>query len=176
MTIKIHKLILIIFFSLFFLNSYADNTYFIDFSKVLNQSQAGAEAQNNLQSKFQKESDRFKKEEEKLRKEESDLVSQKKVISNEDYQKKVEDLRSKVKNLQKNKMDSLNSIAKSRAEAKKRLLDIVNPIIKKYMEENNIRLVIEKENVILGDKSLEITEKIIEILNTELKSLKLNLN
>lgn len=172
MSIKFKKISFIIsILSLLFSNCYADNTYFIDFSKVLNQSKAGAEAQKKLQSKFQAETNKFKKEEEKLKKDESELISQKKIISNDDYKKKVEELRNKVSNLQKNKLDSLNSIAQSRAEAKKKLLGIVNPIIKKYMEENSIRLVIDKQSVILGDTTLEITDKIIEILNKELKSL-----
>lgn len=167
-------IVFFLFFNLFFLNSYADNSYFIDFSKVLNQSTAGAKAQKELQNKFQKESEKFQKEEEELKKQEADIISQKKVISNEDYQKKVQDLRNKVSSLQKKKLESLNSIATSRSEAKKKLLNVVNPIIKKYMEENNIRLVLDKQNVILGDATLEITDIIIEILNKELQSLKLN--
>lgn len=160
---------------LFFFNiSYADDAYFIDFTKVLNQSIAGAEAQKKLQDKFQQENDRFIKEEKKLRISESDLISQKKVFSNEEYQKKIQELRNQVSKLQKDKLDTLNSIAESRNKAKKKLLDIVNPIIKKYMEDNGIRLVIDKQGVILGDTKLEITEEIIEILNKELKTLNIN--
>lgn len=172
---KIYKII--IFFLIFCFSSsiaYADNTYFIDFSKVLNQSKAGSEAQKKIQDKFQQESEKFKKEEEKLKKEESDLISQKKAISSEEYQKKVQELRSRVNVIQKNKLDALNSIAKSRSLAKQKLLEKLNPIIKEYMEENNIRLVIDKQSVILGDKTLEITDKVIEILNKELKSININ--
>ena len=42
------------------------------------------------------------------------------------------------------------------------------------MEENNIRLILDKKSVILGDKNLEITDKIINILNKELLSIKVN--
>ena len=45
------------------------------------------------------------------------------------------------------------------------LLKKVNPIIKKYMEENKIGIVVDKQSVIMGDTSLEITDKIIAILN-----------
>ena len=93
----IFKKIVIIFLSLIFCSnvSFADNTYFIDFTRVLNESKAGSEAQKKLKDKFESESKKFKSEEEKIRKEESDLISQKKVLSNEDYQKKINDLRSK---------------------------------------------------------------------------------
>jgi len=42
------------------------------------------------------------------------------------------------------------------------------------MEENNIRLVLDKKSVILGDTTLEITDQIITILNKELPSIKIN--
>ena len=37
------------------------------------------------------------------------------------------------------------------------------------MEENNITVVIDKKNVLMGNKKYEITSQIIEILNKELK-------
>ena len=41
------------------------------------------------------------------------------------------------------------------------------------MSDNKIRIVLDREAVLLGDSSLDITSKIIEILNKELKSLSL---
>ena len=42
------------------------------------------------------------------------------------------------------------------------------------MQEKKIRLVFDKKNIILADKNLDITKEIMEILNTKLKSIKLN--
>ena len=172
----IFKKIVIIFLSLIFYSNFAlaDNTYFIDFTRVLNESKAGSEAQKKLKDKFESESKKYKLEEEKIRKEESDLISQKKVLSNEDYQKKINDLRSKVALIQKSQQESLNSIAASRNNARQTLLKSVNPIIKKYMEENKIRIVLDKQSIILGDTTLEITDKIIDILNKEVTSIKVD--
>mgnify|MGYP006102041575 CR=1 FL=1 len=88
--------------------------------------------------------------------------------------KKVEILRKKVSDLQKNRQKSFKKISQSRTEAKKALLKAVNPILKKYMEENSINLVLDKESIILGNSELEITDQIIAILNKELSSLKIN--
>ena len=45
------------------------------------------------------------------------------------------------------------------------------------MEDNNIRIVLNKESVVLGDETLEITDQIIAYLNKELTSIKIiNLN
>ena len=169
------KIIYILCFILLSMNNLtANDTYFIDFSKVLNQSKAGAEAQDKLKKKFETETKKFNNEEENIKKLESDLIAQKKIISNEEYQKKVNELRKRVASLQKNKQDSLNAIARTRAEAKQELLKAVNPIIKNFMEQKNIRLILDKQSVVLGDTNLEITNEIIEILNKELKSIKVN--
>ena len=54
------------------------------------------------------------------------------------------------------------------------MLKNLNPILGKYMEENNITVVIDKKNVLMGNKKFEITSQIIEILNKDLKSLNIN--
>ena len=163
--------VLFIFYSTF---SLASESHFIDFKKVLNTSKAGAQAQTALKNKFENESKKFRKEEEDIRKEEAQIISQKKLISNDEFKKKVEILRKKVSDLQKNRQKSIKKISQSRTEAKKALLKAVNPILKKYMEENSINLVLDKESIILGNSELEITDQIIAILNKELSSLKIN--
>ncbi len=147
---------------------------FVDFTKVLNSSKAGAQAQSSLKNDFEKESKNFTKQETDIRKEESTIISQKNALTSSEYQKKVEVLRKKVADLQKNKRDSFNRIAKSRTKAKRTLLKAVQPIIKKYMEDNKITLVLSKKSVLMGDVNLEITDQIISILNKELSSIKIN--
>jgi len=159
------KLILIIILLVYPLSSFADNSYFIDFKKVLNTSKHGVAAQKKLQTKFESESKKYKKIEKNIKKEENEIISQKTVISPEEYKKKIEILRKKVGNLQKNRQNSFNNIAKLRKDERLLLLKKVNPIIKKYMEENKIGIIVDKQSVIMGDTSLEITDKIIAILN-----------
>jgi Skp family chaperone for outer membrane proteins len=169
------KTFLIIFLFVFNIsNVFSDSSYFIDFNQILNKSKAGISAQENLKKKFENESNKFKKQEVELKKNENNLISQKKLITNEEYKKKVQSLRKKVAELQKNKNKSLQSISESRRDARQNLLKVVNPIIKKYMEENNIRMIVEKQSVIMGDASLEITSQILAILNKELTSIKIN--
>ena len=169
------KLILLLTLFIFnFTISFADTPHFIDFNKVLNKSKAGAAAQTELKKRFSDEDKKFKQQETNVRKEESAIISQKKLLTNEEYQKKVEELRKKVSTLQKNKRASLKNLTTSRANARQELLKAVNPIIKQYMEENNIRIVLDKQSVLMGDKTLEITEQVITILNKEVSKLKLN--
>ena len=53
----------------------------------------------------------------------------------------------------------------------------LNPLLTSYVETNNINLVIEKKNVLIGIKSLDITNDILIIFNEETKNIsKLNDN
>ena len=165
--------ITLLFFS-YSIKSYAETVHFIDFTKVLNKSKPGIEAQKKLSNKFNAESKKFIKLEKEIRKEETNVISQKKVISAEEYKKKVKALRKKVSDLQVSKTSSFNKIAKNRSAAKSSLLKAVEPIIKKYMEQNNIRLVMSKKSIILGDAKLEITDQIIVIIDKEVSSIKIN--
>ena len=42
------------------------------------------------------------------------------------------------------------------------------------MEDNKIRLILDKKTVVLGDTKLEVTDQIIAIINKEITSLKTN--
>ena len=102
------------------------------------------------------------------------MIQQKKVISQEEYVKKVNDLRKKVSSLRTERNTLLEKISKDRSKARNELLKNLNPIIKDYMQEKKIRLVVDKKNIILADEKLDITKDIMEALNGKLKSIKLN--
>ena len=106
--------------------------------------------------------------------EEKKLIQQKKVLATYEYKKKVSELRKKVSDLQKERNELIQSVAKDRSTARKILLKKLNPIIKEYMKEKNIRVVIEKKSILLADEQLDITKDIMSQLNKELKSISLN--
>ena len=170
------KQILIILFVILFNNSKAisNEIYFIDFGKVMNESIAGKKAQDQLKSLFKNSNKKVNDTGKKLKEEETKLISQKTVLSKDEYKKKADALRKKVFSLNKERENAIKDIATKRAKAKDELLKKLNPILGKYMEEKNIAVVIDKKNVLMGNKKFELTNEIIDILNKELKSINLN--
>ena len=67
----------------------------------------------------------------------------------------------------------MDKITKQRSEARKELLNQINPILEKYSEENNISLIIDKKFLVMGDNDLDITEVVISKLDEVLPSLNL---
>ena len=172
---KIRNLILALLLLCFSTSTvYADSSYFIDFKYILNESEAGKKAQNFLKSKLDKGIKTLQEKEKKIQEEEKKIIQQKKLISADEYKKKVTDLRSKVASLQKERNALLEQVAKQRTKARNELLKNLNPIIKDYMKEKKIRMVLDKKGILLADENLNITQDIMKELNKKLKSIKLN--
>ena len=168
----------ILFFSVFFFSLEqklsASEVYFVDYSKVMNESIAGKKAQNFLKNSLNNSNKKFNESAIKLKEEENKIISQRNALSKEDYNKKVDALRKKVFELNKNSEKSIREVATKRKKAGDEMLKNLNPILGKYMRENNISVVIDKKHVLMGDKKFESTSQIIEILNKEFKSINLN--
>ena len=158
--------IIIILFSIS--KSQADSTYYLDFKYVLNQSEAGKKAQSFLKSRLDKGFKNIQQKEKKYKKKKK-IIQQKKLISADEYKQKVTELRKKVNDLQKERSSLLESVAKQRAKAKAELLKNLQPIMKDYMKEKQIKMVIDKKSILLGDSNLDITKDIISKLNDKLK-------
>jgi outer membrane protein len=168
------KIIFFVFLILNFYNlSFAEEAYFIDMSKLLNQSEAGKEAQHFLKKKIITEDKKIKEEGELLKKEEIDLIAKKKTLSADEYKKKLNQLREKNIKFQRKRTNFTRTITTQKADARNRLLKAIDPILTKYMSENNVQIVIYRKYIVMANSKLDLTDKILEILNKELKSLNL---
>ena len=165
------KKILIVIGFIFSINStvYAETPHYLDFKLILNESNAGKKAQNFLKKKLESGIANIKKKEKSFQEDEKKIIQQKKIISAEEYKKKVSDLRNKVSEIQKERGKLLEDVAKQRAKARNEILKNLNPIIKNYMNEKKIRMVMDKKNILLADETLDITKDIMSLLNQKLK-------
>ena len=150
-----------------------ENIVYIDMKHILNNSKAGKGAQDFLQKTFKEKQKKYANMEKALKKEEEGLLSQKTVLSKEDFTKKMNNLRKKVIDYQAERRASLEKISQQKADARSALLKKLDPILTSYIKENNISMILDKKNVLLGNAELDITKTITEKLNKELPSLNL---
>ena len=61
-----------------------------------------------------------------------------------------------------------------RIEGTNIILKSLKPILSEYSEKNSISMVLQKQNVIIGKKELDITKDIILILNEKIKKIDIN--
>ena len=82
-------------------------------------------------------------------------------------------MRDKVSKLQKERNTLLNEVSKQRTKARNELLKNLNPILKDYMKEKKIRIVLDKKSLLVADENLDITNEILSRLNQKLKKIDL---
>ncbi len=159
-----------ILLNLFTLNSKAEIVY-IDVNKILNNSDVGKFLNNYIKKIKNENSTKFKLIEEDLLKKEKSLIAQQNIIENEEFKKKLDLLTSEVKKYRSDKKKSIDKLNQIKIERTKEIFKILNPIITKYVETNEISIVIPKKNIIVGKKNLDITSQIINLLNENIKKL-----
>ncbi len=155
--------------------SYAENLIvYIDMEKILNESKSGMSINKQLEKIHKMNIKEFKKIEDELKKREESIIAQKNILSKEDYTKKIKILRDNANSYRKNRQEKINLLTKKRMESSSKLLSIINPILSDYSKVNNISIILQKKNVVLAKTDLNITNKIINILNSKIESINLN--
>ena len=168
----------LVFITIFFLNfnSLKANELisYVDMELLMNSSEAGMSITSQLTTIHKKTMTELKKIEEELKKEESDLIKQKNVISNEEFEKKLSLLRNKASDYQKQRKKSNVYINEKRMNATSELVNLIQPILAEYANNNSISIIFQKKNIVIGKTELDITEDILKILNENHKKIAIN--
>ncbi len=173
--VHLFKMNKILIFVVFFLNIFLSNAYsqiaYIDINFILSESIVGKFLNNHLENLGLEYSEKYNKLQNQLVEKENKLLAQKNIIEKNEFDKKLRNLSNEVKKYRENKKIEGDKINNVKIESTKKILKTLNPIITQYVENNEISLVFEKKNIIVGKKDLDITEKIIKILNLKIQKL-----
>ena len=143
----------------------SDKIVFLDIEFAVNNSNIGKKTLNSLQEIRSNEINKLKNIEVELKSKEKDINNMKNIISKDELDKKIKEFQNDVKkfNIQKEK------IQKEFVDNKNKKLDElfkkINPLIIQYMNDNAIEMIIGKNNVYLAKSNLDITKKIIELID-----------
>ena len=166
-------LYIIIIINFFTINLKAEIVY-IDINFILNNSEVGKYLNLHIEDIRNKNISNFKNIENNLLSREKELIAQQNVLDEQEFKKKLNLLTNEVEQYRIKKESSLNNLKKVKIDNTKKILKILNPIITKYVNENNSSLVIPKKNIIVGKKNLDITHKITKMLNNQAKTIDLS--
>ena len=68
----------------------------------------------------------------------------------------------------------LKELNDKRVTAKKELMDNLNSILTSFANNNDISYILNKKNVVIAKKDLDITDDIIILLNQKIKKIPIN--
>jgi len=163
----------VLIFFLFFLNNiYAsEKIAFVDIDLIINSSDLGKKLNDDLNKKIKTEDKRLKEKEKQLKTDEDKLLKQKNILSESELKKLLTELKTELNNFRQEKVNINNEIRKRKFEETNFLVTNLNNILSNYAEKNSISLIIQKKNIVIGKTELDITKEILEIFNSEVKSI-----
>ena len=170
------KFLFILFITWISTNSYAEEQkiVYLNVDKIMQQSSAGKSIKKQLENLYNKNLERFKKSDDILKTKEKKLIAQKNILSQEDFQKELSSLRVEIINFQKEQAKVRDDINKLRVTATNKLISQLSPILQEYAKKNSVSLILQKKNIVMGKKEIEITDEILEITNKEIKNININ--
>ena len=155
---------LIIFFKFTVVNS-ENNIVFIDVQFIIDNSKLGKFYSNKLKLNKEKRSLDLNAEALIIKNKETEINKQKNIIKKDEFNNKINELNKLVKNFRNKKYLLDQKIKKEKKNFSNKILNILNPILTSYADQNNIKLVLEKKNILVGIKTLDITNEILNLLN-----------
>ena len=146
---------------------------FIDMDRLVSVSKPGSSIFNQLKDVNDKNLSFLQKKEKEFKEKEKKLIAQKNIISDTDFKNKVKELKLEINNYNQNRKQMIEKFNKLKVENTNSLLKLINPILTKFSNENEISIILKKKDLIIGKTELDITDKIIKIIDNEIKEFKI---
>ncbi len=115
----------------------------------------------------------LKKDEDVISNKEIEINNQKNILSKDEIKKKVSNLNELIKKYQIKRNKYNANIIELKKKYTSEIINLLNPLLTQYVDKNDIKLVVDKKNILVGVKSLDVTKNILKILNDETKNKKL---
>ena len=155
------------------INAYSnEKIVYVDMNSLINNSKVGTSINNQMKKILDKNNSEYQSLEKKLRQEEKELLNKKNVLDSNKYNDEVNIFKNKINKLKIERNKEIEDIQKRNVKAKNELVSIVTEILAKYSSENQIKLVLNKESIILGIKTIDITNEILTLLDKKVKKIK----
>ena len=149
-----------------------ENIKFININYIVNNSEAGKALNKIIENKSKKITSELNDMGKKIENKKNKIISQKNILKKEEYDKLLKSYDKEVKkfnNIRKKRNEDIN---KFRINSQKKILETLNPIITAFLKKESVQILLQKEQIIFGDKKLDITEQILKIFNDKHKKIK----
>ena len=162
-----NKILIAIIFLLLSINigSSDDKLYYLDIDYIINNSKSGKLIIDGLRSVNDKNIEKLKEKEQELNNLEKEISSVKNIISEKELKAKIDNLKKKISSYRSYKEEISNNFADLRTQELNKFLTGISPLIKKFMNDNLISVILDKKNIFIANSNYDITNKIIEIID-----------
>ena len=163
---------IIFFFLLINVSEASSNVKFIDINFIISNSISGKNLSQIIEKKNKQIVAEISKIGKKLEEQKNKIVTQKNILKKEELNNLVNEYEKEVKKfneLRKKKRNEFNNFS---INSKKKIIDLLNPLITTYLKKESIQLLLQKDRIIFGDDKLDITKDILKIFDDKYKKIK----
>ena len=163
---------IIFFFLLISVSEASNSVKFIDINFIISNSISGKNLTQIIEKKNKKIASELNEIGKKLEEQKNKIITQKNILKKEELDNLVKGYEIEVKKfneLRKKKREEFNNFS---INSKKKIIDLLNPLITTYLKNESIQLLLQKDRIIFGDDKLDITKDILKIFNEKYKQIK----
>ena len=142
---------------------------YLDLDNVVTNTKAGKSILSKLEKSKKSALLEFEKKENDLKKIEEEIKKQKNVISEDEFKKRLIEFRKEISKFQKDKQKVVNEFNQKKQVEFDEFFKKITPIIEQYVSEKKIDIVLDKKNVFVASKKKDITQEIINIIDSKIK-------
>ena len=150
-----------------------DKVSYLDIDYILTNTLAGKELLNTLKKEEEIKINKFKSNDDSFKNEEKQILAKKNLISEKEINNEMKALQIKFQKYKKVKQKEVEDFKIKRNRNILNFLNLINPIIEKYMSDNSIYMLIDKKNVFIANKEYDITNNLIELIDNQIKNIEL---
>ena len=157
---------LILFFFFFNNKVFSQSSIaFIDLNYIYANSKTAKKIIKEIDTKQSKINKDFKDYQNKLNKERDDLLKKKNVLEQDEFKKRISELENNLIKYQNEISKKNKNLLDFRNKSKNDFAISLRSTLEQYAKENKISLILRKEQLLLGESSLDITKEILELFN-----------
>ena len=146
---------------------------YLDIDFIITNTLAGKKLLASLKKEEELKVNKFKLNDENFKNKEIKILAKKNLISDQEINKELELLQIEFQKYRKEKIKEANGLKDKRNKNIMNFLNLINPIIEKYMADNSIYILMDKKNIFIANNNYDITKKLIELIDNQIKTIKI---
>ena len=142
---------------------------FLDIELIINKSKPALLIIKEIEKIRDQETKKLKTIENDLKKKNEEIIKTKNLISEEELNKRILALRKEAQSFEELRKKTIKNLNIKKNKELDQFMKLINPIIQEYMKKNSIDIIIDKKNIFMAKSNNDITNDILEIINTKIK-------
>ena len=147
----------------------------VDLQGVLRNSDAARRVQTRIDERREAYQRQVTQEEQVLRQTEQDLQQQRAILAPDAYQQRLREFRDRVAEVQRSVQQRRRALDQAFAMSMNQVRDVLIEVIAELADENGVKIVLLKSQIVIAEKSLDISDEALRRLNERLPVVEVSL-